>query len=445
MTLSSRLLGFLAITLLLFSCKKERSDEDGKIPGEIESTWKFSTDGTQYSGDMDSAAIQAASTFRALTMVGSSGGATTGEIVIQIVGETISAKSYNATQVAFQYSEGGQLLYQRAPGQSGSFDVVITEIDSAHVSGTFGGTAYDTLGQPHIIVEGTFTADLGPGSGPDPTEEGILTVWANSICTDGGSIEVLVEGQQGFITEGLTEEPGCGDQRAASFSLPQGVYSVAAICGTDTTRYNVTVNASCVKLLVDMAKPPIEGDYLPLTFGSYWDYLDLNNNSLTHRVTAGADTIIDGRMYYMHISNLPDTFYYRKDTDQHAYFEYLTVDFNGSVVNPPTIELAILHDDYDVNQPWEVADIPLTLSGLPVKARFKSQIIQKDFSATINGVQYDELIEVQTDLGFSTNGGTTYQDASSYVRVFAKGKGIVYYFDLERGTEWGITGLSINP
>ena len=61
--------------------------------------------------------IQAASTFRALTMVGSeSGGATTGEIVIQIVGETISAESYNATQVAFQYSEGGQIIISESAG-----------------------------------------------------------------------------------------------------------------------------------------------------------------------------------------------------------------------------------------------------------------------------------------------------------------------------------------
>lgn len=443
MTLTSRLLGFLAITLLLFSCKKERSDEDGKIPGDVESTWKFSTDGTQFSGDMDSAYIQAASTFRALTMVGSRSGNASGEIVIQLVGETINAGSYDATQVAFQYSEGGQILYQRVPGQAGSFTVVITEIDSAQVTGTFGGTAYDTLGQPHVIVEGTFTADLGANSGPDPTEEGVLTVWAEQMCTDGSSIEVMVGDQRGFITEGLTSAPECGDQRAASFSLPQGVYSVAAICGTDTVRYSVTVNTSCVKLLVDMSKPPIEGDYLPLTFGSYWEYNDLNNNAFTHRVTAGADTVLDGRQYFMQTSNLPDTVYYRKD--EHVYYEYLTVDFNGSVSNPPTIELAMLHDDYEVGQPWEVSNIPLTLSGIAVNAKFQSQILQKGFSATINGVQYDELIEVQTDLLFSTDQGATYVPASSYVRVFAKGKGIVYYFDLERGTEWGITGLSIVP
>lgn len=444
MRLKSSLLGFLATFLLLFSCKKEVSVEDGKLPGEIETTWEFTSDGTLFNGDMDSAFIQNAPGLSALTMVGSRP-TEPGEFILQVVAETIDEGQYDGSQVAFQYSEGGKVIYQRVPNQSGTFSLTITNIDSAEVSGTFSGTAYDTLGQPHDIIDGAFTSPLNSGFDPDPTEEdGQLTVWAESLCTDGSSIEVLVGDQRGFISEGTLDEPECGDPRTATFTLPQGFYTVLAICGTDTVSYNVNVNAACVKLKVDIEDEPLEGDYLPLTVGSFWDYTNLDpNSSVTHRVTAGLDTIIDQKRYWMHISNLPDTFYYRKEGS--VYFETLKVDFNGAVTNPPEVELIILNDELAAGQSWEVDGIPLSLSGISVLAKFESTILQRDFSASIEGVNYDNLIEVQTELSFSTDGGANYIPASSYVRVFAKGKGIIYYFDLERGIEWGATSINIVP
>lgn len=443
MTLKSSLLGFLATILFLFSCKKEISVEDGKIPGNTETTWKFSSDGTQYNGDMDSAFTQSAGGYTVLSMIGTGADNQPGELIIQIVGENISEAQYGSEQAAFQYSVNGQILYQKVPGQSGDFSVTITDLDSAFVSGTFSGVAYDTLGQQHTIIEGEFTAPRSSVSGPDPSEDGQLTVWASELCTDGSSIEILVNNQKGFISEATPEAPECGDPRTATFTLPQGVYTVTAICGTDTATFPVSVNSSCVKLMVEFDDPPIEGDYLPLTVNSYWEYVDLDNSSLSHRVTAGTDTVLDGRQYWMQISNLPDTVYYRKEGT--VYYEYLTVDFNGAVENPPSIELPILHDDYAVGQSWEVADIPLNLSGINVYAKFKSTLLQKG-STNINGIDYPDAIEVRTELYFSTNGGATYGDpVSEYSRVFARGEGIVYYYDLERGTNWGASTISIEP
>jgi hypothetical protein len=165
---------------------------------------------------------------------------------------------------------------------------------------------------------------------------------------------------------------------------------------------------------------------------------------MTQRTTATGDTVIDGRLYTVFISTLPDTFYYRKD--QHVYFEYRTLDFQQYVDNPPSFEMVILHDDYQVNQTWETPPVDIVLSGIAVKVKLVSTILRRDYSDVFNGTQYNDLIEVQTEIFFSSDGGNSYQSSgSSYITVFAKDKGILYYFDLDRTIEWGIYNLSINP
>jgi hypothetical protein len=146
----------------------------------------------------------------------------------------------------------------------------------------------------------------------------------------------------------------------------------------------------------------------------------------------------------MFVNGLPDTAYYRKDN--HVYFEYLTLDFNGSVQSPPSFEVEILHDDFAIGQTWETAAIDLVLSQVPVKAKLLSSITQRDFSASIGGVNYDNLIEVRTSLMFSADGGNTFIDSGSeIVRVFAKDIGIVYYYEPEWATEWGAYASNIVP
>lgn len=446
MTLKSSLLGFLAIIVLLFSCKKEVSDEDGKIPGQVEATWKFSSGGTQFSGEMDSAFVQTAAGFSSLTMVGSRPAGEPGELVISIVGEEIGTGQYDGQNVSFVYAESGQIVYQRVPGQPGNFTVNITEKDSAHVSGTFSGTVYDTTGQPHEVVDGSFTARIGAGSTTNPEIDGQLTVWSKQLCTDGGPIDVVVEDQHGLITEATAEAPECGDPRAATFTLPQGVYSIKATCGGVTKTYNVSIISACTKIEVvfDQVLPD---DYLPLTTGSTWDFVNLNPNfSEMHRFTAGTDTIIDEKQYWMRTSPLPDTFYFRKDG--HVYYEHFTVDFGGNIIDAPSIELPILYDDYAAGQSWESPPIPVRLAAINVDilAKFIYTIVDRDFSEDVGGKTYDNLIEVETVLFFKTPNSPDFVEGSRFVRKYAKGIGIVYYTDPERNnTEWGLTDYHVNP
>jgi hypothetical protein len=446
MTFIRSLLGFLAVTSILFvSCKKDYSLEDGKTPDIIDATWEFKVGGQLFNGIMDSAYIQSAAGFSALTMIGSQADGKTGEIVLQIIGDDITTGTYSSPDIFFQYSENGNILYQTIPGQTSDFSITITDIDSATVSGTFTGTVTDAQGNPQVITDGKFTVARTGHTNPPPTDVQ-LTVWSKGICFDGSSIEIKVESQTGFISDAMLSEPAdCGAQGAAVFTLPQGAHTVLAICGTDTLQYNVNLSALCTKLEVDFTHPPVTNDYLPLTIGSTWDFKDIAPGASTsHRTTALSDTSLDGRLYTMVTSNLPDTFYYRKE--DHIYYEYVTLDFNDFVQSPPSFEMIILHDDYQVNQSWETPPVDIILSGIGVKVKLVSTILRRDYSENIAGVDYNNLIEVQTEIFFSSDGGVTYQSSgSSYITVFAKDIGIVYYYDLDRGIEWGAYASSVNP
>ena len=81
-----------------------------------------------------------------------------------------------------------------------------------------------------------------------------------------------------------------------------------------------------------------------------------------------------------------------------------------------------------------------------MKVKLVSTILRRDYSDNIAGVAYNDLIEVQTEIFFSSDGGATYQSSgSSYVTVFAKDIGIVYYDDIDRGIQWGAYASSVNP
>lgn len=438
------LIGFLAVTLVLLSCKKEFSDEDGKIPDIIESTWQFKENGQEFRGDMDSAFYQSTAGFTALTMTGSSTEPAGGEIILQITGSDIAKGSYSTSQIFFQYAQNGSVVYQTIPGQTGDFTITIDAIDSNEVSGTFSGTAYDASSGTHQIVEGKFTAAMAGATVQPPPQTAQLTVWAKEICFDGSSIEIQVAGQTGFITDAMDTEPECSAASTATFVLQTGSYEVTAICGADTLKYNVDVNSTCVKLQIDFAHPPILEDYLPLTQGSSWDYVDLGNPAATQHAVSVGDTSIDGRQYTMVINSLPDTFYYRKSGN--VYYEYITLDFNGYVQDPPSFEMEILRDNLQAGDTWETPPIDLNLSGVSVKAKLVSTIVDRDFSATIAGTIYDNLILVNTKILFSSDGGVTYvESGSEYNQIYSRGNGIVYYLDLENNIEWGATSISITP
>jgi len=432
-----------AASVIVISCKKELSNEDGALPDEVENSWEFTEAGAVSGGVVDTAFVQTVGTVSTLSILGSTSGDTRGQIFLQVVGESISPGIYTNPLVFFQYAVDGNVVFQSNPTENGAFTIEITVLDSNSVTGTFTGTVKDANGNDHTITDGKFTSPISyTGGSPDQVETGQLTVWTREICSGGGPVEIRVGGQTGTISQALTAEPQCGADGTAVFILVAGNYTVEAICGTDTSRVEVTVGNNCTVLEIDLQNPPLLDDYFPLLQGSSWNYADLENSANTHTVTIEGNELVEDKMYTKFVSTLGDVFHYFKKED--TVFQLRKLDFQGAVSNPPTIEMVILLPGAAAGQSWETGPMNLMLAGMPVVVNLVSTIDQRDFSIKVNDREYHDCISVETQIMFSSDGGATFQPGSVYYTIFSKGNGIIYYYDLNRNVEWGASGVSIN-
>lgn len=447
MTLLNRSLGFFALALLLFACRKEKSAENGRLPGSDTAQWEFTQGSIMYEGDITSAAMQPVNGVNTLSLVGTETDNEQAAFVLQIFDNNIEPGDYHNPNIFFQYSLEGAVVYQNTPLQNHEFTVTINSVDEEMVSGTFFGTVQDAQGGEITITNGKFTASLSDVSNPPVDEKtGILTVWSKSLCQGGGNIEVFVGGLDGEITQAMPSEPACAATGALNFTLPVGYHTVAAYCGTDSIRYGVTIEEdACLTLEVDFASPPVSTEYLPLGEDNFWEYSDFFDPSFTHRVDVdGSESDLDGRTYVRLVSTLGDTSYYRKEGT--GYYQYREMNFQGLVNDPPYLDVPVLFEDYLQNQSWETVPVEVRISGTRVFIKLTSHIRRRDYQDNINGTDYPDLIEVETELWFAPVIGGPYTSTGNYYRtVFAKGVGIVQYIDLERAVEWGITDYNVVP
>jgi hypothetical protein len=247
------------------------------------------------------------------------------------------------------------------------------------------------------------------------------------------------------ITDAFTVQPDCGGAGTATFTLPAGIYTVTATCSGTSVDYEVTIDRECVFLEVDLQNPDVSDDYLPLTLGASWSYNDLIGTAAEQTIISEQEGVpIDERQYTKLTSDNGAEYYYRKNG--HEYYQYLTMDFQGTVASPPSLEVKILQDDLAEGAQWESPVEDLLMAGINVKGKLVFTISKKGFSENINGVDYSDLIEVTAELYLSPDGVTNFVGSGSqFKRAFARGIGIVRYDDLSQATTWGITTVVLNP
>ena len=242
MKLLRQVLWLTGVSILLFSCKKEKSLEGATNSGAKQ--WEFKDSTLSFSGRMDTAYLQTAGSISSIVLEGSSTNSTTaGDFYLEIFGTNVTTGTYKNPHVQFTYVVNSAVLYQSIPSNTDKFSVTITKIDANGITGTFSGEVEDALGNTKSITNGTFTGTF-KATGPPPTGPGQLTLWSKQGCGGSGPIAVKVQSQTGSITAFHTTAPACGAAGAASFSLPAGSYSWEAYCNTDTARGTVVVTAS---------------------------------------------------------------------------------------------------------------------------------------------------------------------------------------------------------
>ena len=437
-------LAILTMTLALFACKKETSHESGNGALAVEGQWEFKQAALSFQGPMDSAYIFDQTGYQELFLIGSSPDVK-GRLELRVAATEIVAGAYKNPYVLFQYSESGSLIMQNDPANTDQFELIITRVDSLSVTGTFSGKIIDGPGNISTITEGKFTAPFTKGVvQPPPASTGQLSVWTKQLCSGGGNITVTVNGQTTFLTQALETEPLCGAAGTANFTLPAGRYTVKAVCDSDSAMYEISVSGNnCTLLLVDINNAPVFEDYFPTGTQSFWNYDEASGNGVVNKITSNGPEDIDGKTYIKFTDQSGNTRRYRKEPN--FYYEYTTLDFNGTVTDPPVVELIFLKDNAVKDEFWQTPEYDLLVSGLRVRGILRSTLVQRDFRANIGGKQYDNLIEVYTELMLYNSIANEYTPVNSYTTLYAKGIGIVYYENPQTLTQWNIKSYTLTP
>ncbi len=180
-----------------------------------------------------------------------------------------------------------------------------------------------------------------------------------------------------------------------------------------------------------------DSDYFPLQ--KRWNYVDVDNERLSIQnigdTTFGVDVF---KKFYNDWTG--HTKYYRKSVP--VYYQYIDSAF-GTALDEPK-QMIILQDNLEVGASWTNDPFLVNYDAgggnfFPIRARLKCTITQKDFTASFGGKAYDNCIEVTGTLEQLYGMDWVGLSDTETITVFAKGVGIVYYQDLERGLDWSLS------
>jgi hypothetical protein len=147
----------LLMLVLLNACKKEYSIENNPLKVHT-GTWQFNDSLTLFSGNMDSAHIDSSAGTKVLYLVGTSlNGLQT--FHMELYADTFKTGIYKASlfQTSFEYTSAAKTIYQ-ADQLIGEFTVNVTAFSSSGITGTFSGTATDSLNNVKQLTLGKFTS-----------------------------------------------------------------------------------------------------------------------------------------------------------------------------------------------------------------------------------------------------------------------------------------------
>jgi len=195
----------------------------------------------------------------------------------------------------------------------------------------------------------------------------------------------------------------------------------------DGSSCSFQVDADPNNVIVPPVVPPVstQTDYFPISTGSNWTFDTQDGTKLdTLRVTTLADTrTVAGNTYRLFVTNLKDTFLYRKDNNG-KYYYYGKYGF-GRIANTESLEFMILDDKLNVGSFWETRVIT---GSDPTQGNFtykvKYTIDAKNVSYTINNIKFDSVIRVKEDISFTISG---FPLTTTLYNYYAKKIGLVFF------------------
>ncbi len=159
---------------------------------------------------------------------------------------------------------------------------------------------------------------------------------------------------------------------------------------------------------------PSTGDYWPLAVNNQWVFnLD---GQLQEPIDISGTVVVEGNTYYTINYNfteagtggLTGTTYTGLRKDGGNYLMRVSVDMpdeNGFTINVTPFEYILFKDNLEAGGTWsqtvtqvttmESEDFPMPIPPTELTLDFDGTILEKDVTATVNGVTYDDVIKVK--------------------------------------------------
>lgn len=168
--------------IVIASCQKELTLENGNgIPLGTDQ-WEFKEGNTVFKGPMDTAFQASIGGIAALVLEGTSANGQE-DFYLEIYGTSITATTYSTPSVYFEYISGGSTVYTNDPLAINKFSVTISKIDNEGVTGTFSGEVIDEAGNIKTITDGRFTGSFATTGPPPPPPPGGATCKLSNLAS----------------------------------------------------------------------------------------------------------------------------------------------------------------------------------------------------------------------------------------------------------------------
>ena len=408
-------------SVLITSCSKEYSLENGNGGKTAAGTWEFNDSIKGYQGNIDTAYILGTGNNKELHLVGPS---LTGNQNFNLVlySDTFRVGSYKASlfQSSFNFSSGGKPIYN-AGQVYGEFIVNITSFNKELIIGTFSGTVRDSANKTTSVKLGKFKSILA-GASTAPTSAGVLgdsvgnckPVTLNGSYTQGIALTTINTVQvQATVTVPGTYKIFTDPVNGVSFSgtgtfISAGVKTVI-LNGSGTPAFggNQTFTlhfgtSQCAFTINFQNGTTLLNDYYPFTPGNDWTYGDSNpSDSFLYKILP-SPKVLNGNSYSV-MGNYrvnPQVFsdtvgYFRKVGNN--YYNYADVSKTANFDQPQYVEYIFLKDNMAAGSTWQSATVSGTISGFPVSVYVKFTILAKSVPVSIGSFNFPDVIKVKSE------------------------------------------------
>lgn len=289
-----------------------------------------------------------------------------------------------------------------------------------------GGAAVFTLdGMPATCTGATVAGSYVTGTALAAAN----TVTLNVTVVTAGTYTISTNSANGYSFSKTGTFAATGPQ---TVTLTGAGTPVAA--GTNTFSATGSGNSCTFTVTVTTTPPPPNTDYFPLTANSWWTY---NSDYVTAPDSlfkkATIQTSKAGNTYRRFdlgagptgVSVGDSTFYRKSGND---YYQYINIDTFSSFFFDvmQNGEILFLKENAPAGTTWTSSVYSGNSGGIPTQLKYSFTITSTTLSITVNGVTYNNVIQVDWKSQENVN-GAGYVDQVLYKSYYAQGIGLIKY------------------